>query len=139
MTLFRSTFRPTLGRSARSALFGLATVTLVIALAACGGEDDGDNGNDEPAADPTATTAATTAPDANDNDSSGSDSVTAEFLDRFFGLPPSFVTGSQRACMDAELAADFPNGIPADATFDDELVGKFDAAAEECNVAGLGS
>lgn len=137
MKALRSAFR---GPARRIAF--IVGVTLLVTLVACGGDDDADDGGAQATADPT-----TTAASGGDNDGGGDDgdtgassgSITTDFLTRFFGLPASFVTDEQRDCIDAALAPDFPDGLPEDAVFNDDLIGAIDTAAESCGVGNLSS
>ncbi len=130
------------GGAARRIAVIVGVMLLVVLVACGGGDEDSDDGGTPTTADPT--TAAASGGDSDGGGDDGdagasSDSITAEFLTRFFGLPASFVTDSQRDCIDAALAPDFPNGLPADATLTEELIDTIDLAAESCGVGNLTS
>ena len=110
--------------------------TAVIAMAACGGDDD----------DSSAATNADAPAESGSDDSedfedfiapevSEDDDVISQILAKVFGLPPSFLTAEGRACVSAELAPLFPDGVvPDDIQLTDELATALDDAGETCQV-----
>jgi hypothetical protein len=125
------------------ALARVASVALAsIALLACGGDDAEPDATEasptEAAASATATQEATQGATADTDGGAGGDAgddMTAAILGDVFGLPPNFITESERNCMNAELAAAYPEGLPANYNSDEELLDAVDAAAVTCNVS----
>ena len=113
----------------RTARYGLA-VFLVMAVAACGGDDDTDRAA-EPASEPAASEPAA---EPADGGGTGADSIVGTVLQRGFGLTDDILSDAERACMDGALAPVFPDGVPDDLVLTDELVDAIDDAAASCNV-----
>lgn len=58
----------------------------------------------------------------------------AQFL-AAFGLPPSFLTDEQTACLNRELEGAFPGGVPDEITISNETIELFDRLGATCGIA----
>ena len=80
------------------------------------------------ALDPTNTGGTAVVPDGGD----AGDIATA-FLEQF-GLPPNFLTDEQLTCVNEQLAAAFPDGVPENLTLTPDNIEIFDAAGAACGI-----
>lgn len=124
----------------------LAAVALAATgwLAGCGGDSDDVDDDDGPVA----TTPIATEPDAG-GDADGESGVgggtasaapgdlVSEIMIPLFGFTVTDLGFSEadQACMNDELAAEFPDGLPEDIASSEDVAGALDAAAEACDVS----